>query len=670
MEQVQQVADELKEKLEKLSLDQGAKDPRQGNAAASSNDPQPLAGQHLLVEGTSSGGQRSVDQFGEQLGLMGCPDWTPSPETTKAVENAVNLVQELARGGATVDSGGGSAPFCPPPFRRPGCSARGATPRSGQRRAGTLSSERQADYDVEQEVQEEEEQEEEEADGDGGHKVKMELDEQSGQEGTAEQERGGRGAQPPSAPFAIEVFFYPPADSADEISVWMPKTHAATTAFYHRLFYLREEHFRKHGHLEPQNGFERIEAYFVEGMLKQLQKDFEATPRQQDKIAKDKADGMNANRRRERQKGRFNAMLDQGCGRPREDASSAPPPAGNGRKRSAPNKGGRNVAKFILTMGTLETNVLECFSKCLDEGAKKRRWEDTNQGWGRKRRRGDTQSWGTRSVRVAQKRRALTRYATSLTLRHGLQRWNTGAPGIISLLHPVTKELRPLSDVPGVCCGEVPGDRTHGKKKPTISYGASTAGTMIMCTGGSAMNAAARTSAFWRGQARGSAATAPPCSASRAAARNVKSCRTRAIPNSRRRCGAKRKKLKRFTSKKSFREADKCGYERRHAGYCTDNDVWLCNDQGRTSRPEVHGNLSSHRSTLGLWPPPPESRARWRANQMCDWLAKRGSGSRSILSSNWTANATASTANAAASRSFRKISRTARSVSEISKTRY
>ena len=157
-------------------------------------------------------------------------------------------------------------------------------------------------------------------------------------------------------------------------------------------------------------------------------------------------------------------MLDEGCGRPREDASSAPPPAGNGRKRSAPNKGGRNVAKFILTMGTLETNVLECFSKCLDEGAKKRRWEDTNQGWGRKRRRGDTQSWGTRSVRVAQRRRALTRYATSLTLRHGLQRWNTGAPGIISLLHPVTKELRPLSDVPGVCCGEVPGDRTHGKK--------------------------------------------------------------------------------------------------------------------------------------------------------------------------------------------------------------
>ena len=158
-------------------------------------------------------------------------------------------------------------------------------------------------------------------------------------------------------------------------------------------------------------------------------------------------------------------MLDEGCGRPREDASSAPPPAGNGRKRSAPNKGGRNVAKFILTMGTLETNVLECFSKCLDEGAKKRRWEDTNQGWGRKRRRGDTQSWGTRSVRVAQRRRALTRYATSLTLRHGRQRWNTGVPGTLPFLDPVTKELRPLSDFPGRCRGEVHGERIHGKNK-------------------------------------------------------------------------------------------------------------------------------------------------------------------------------------------------------------
>ena len=163
-------------------------------------------------------------------------------------------------------------------------------------------------------------------------------------------------------------------------------------------------------------------------------------------------------------------MLDEGCGRPREDASSAPPPAGNGRKRSAPNKGGRNVAKFILTMGTLETNVLECFSKCLDEGAKKRRWEDTTQGWGRKRLRGDTQSWGTGSVRKARKKRAFTRYATNLTLRHKLQSSNTGAPGTISLLDPVTQELRPLTDFTGVCCGEVHGDRIHGKKTDDLRW--------------------------------------------------------------------------------------------------------------------------------------------------------------------------------------------------------
>ena len=87
-------------------MDQRAKDPRQGNAAASSNDPQP----HLLVEGTSSGEPRSVEQFADQLGLMGFPDLTPSPSNMKALEDAVNLVQELARGGATVDSGGGSAP--------------------------------------------------------------------------------------------------------------------------------------------------------------------------------------------------------------------------------------------------------------------------------------------------------------------------------------------------------------------------------------------------------------------------------------------------------------------------------------------------------------------------------------------------------------------------------
>ena len=105
VEQVQHVTDELKEQFEKLALDEG-----QGNAAASSNDPQPRSGQHLLAVGTSSGGPRSIDQFGEQLRLMGCPHLTAWPETTEALENAANLVEALARGGATVDSGGGSAP--------------------------------------------------------------------------------------------------------------------------------------------------------------------------------------------------------------------------------------------------------------------------------------------------------------------------------------------------------------------------------------------------------------------------------------------------------------------------------------------------------------------------------------------------------------------------------
>ena len=99
------MTDELKEHFEKLALDEG-----QGNAAASSNDPLPLSGQHLLAVGTSSGEQRSMEQFGEQLRLMGCSHLTASPETTIALDNAANLVEELARGGATVDSGGGSAP--------------------------------------------------------------------------------------------------------------------------------------------------------------------------------------------------------------------------------------------------------------------------------------------------------------------------------------------------------------------------------------------------------------------------------------------------------------------------------------------------------------------------------------------------------------------------------
>ena len=89
-----------------------------GSAAASSSDPQPLAENQGRVEGTasaSSGGQKSmaVQQWEAQLDSMGCRDLLPAvantPEAAVALETASNFVQELARGGATGDSGGGSA---------------------------------------------------------------------------------------------------------------------------------------------------------------------------------------------------------------------------------------------------------------------------------------------------------------------------------------------------------------------------------------------------------------------------------------------------------------------------------------------------------------------------------------------------------------------------------
>ena len=58
------------------------------------------------------------------------------------------------------------------------------------------------------------------------------------------------------------------------------------------------------------------------------------------------------------------------------------------------------MVEFILATGTLATEALECFSKCLDEGAEKRCQEDED-GWGWKRRKGDTQSNGTWKVKLA-----------------------------------------------------------------------------------------------------------------------------------------------------------------------------------------------------------------------------------------------------------------------------
>ena len=69
-EQIEQVAEELKKKL---SLDHSAEDPRRGNDAASSSDPQPF------FERNPSGGHnsRAVEQFEEELVSMGCPDSPP-----------------------------------------------------------------------------------------------------------------------------------------------------------------------------------------------------------------------------------------------------------------------------------------------------------------------------------------------------------------------------------------------------------------------------------------------------------------------------------------------------------------------------------------------------------------------------------------------------------------
>ena len=93
---------------------------------------------------------------------------------------------------------------------------------------------RQADYgDGDKEDQEEEEYDA--VNGDDGDKVKTEQEDDREQEGNAEQEGGGRGAQPPSAPIMpIDVSFEPLC--SDELSIWSPNTHAASTALFAILF--------------------------------------------------------------------------------------------------------------------------------------------------------------------------------------------------------------------------------------------------------------------------------------------------------------------------------------------------------------------------------------------------------------------------------------------------
>ena len=88
--------------------------------------------------------------------------------------------------------------------------------------------------------------------GDDADKVKTQQVDDREQEGNAEQDGGGRGAQPPSAPTPLEVFFAP--ESSDELSIWSPKSHAASTTCFTFLLYLREDHMRKHGRAEMRGG--------------------------------------------------------------------------------------------------------------------------------------------------------------------------------------------------------------------------------------------------------------------------------------------------------------------------------------------------------------------------------------------------------------------------------
>ena len=287
-------------------------------------------------------------------------------------------------------------------------------------------------------------------------------------EGDTEEGGGGRGAQPPSARMPIDTFFEP--QGPDDLAVWGPKPHAKSIAFMAALLLEREAHMERNGRPQEQGGFEVIEPFYVHDMFRRLKEKFEQTPRQQGKTHKDRSNkNLNSTERAKRKKGRFNSMLDQGCGVPREDggdASSAPPPAGEnnrGKKRSAPNKGGRKVAEFILAVGTSENDYLQSFQTCLDEGAEDRRKEDEEGGWSWKRRKGDTQSWGMWEVRRAQKKRRLQRCATNNYRRFKLEGWDTGAPGTISIVG-ADGSLRPLSDFPGRCRGEVHGDRICGEE--------------------------------------------------------------------------------------------------------------------------------------------------------------------------------------------------------------
>ena len=303
-----------------------------------------------------------------------------------------------------------------------------------------------------------EEQASEMGDGDGEDKAEGGTD----QAGDTKDGGGlGRGAESPSPPVPIKTFTQP--KEPDERTVWTPMRYEKEIAFLTTLILERQRFLENN----PQyaDGSEVIPPFWVNHMLENMQKNFERTPLQQDKIADDRKQGFKSGKISARKKGRFNAMLNEGCGIPKEDggnASDAPPT----KKNTSPNQGGRKMAEFVLATGSYDIDSLRIYLKCLEEGAHRRRREDEYWGW-LKRKTGDTQSWGSEKVVYAQTRRKEQRQAANMFWKFGLPGWRIGARGTFSLRNwDGSRKL--LSEFPGVCCGEWHGDRICGRNEDPL----------------------------------------------------------------------------------------------------------------------------------------------------------------------------------------------------------
>ena len=291
--------------------------------------------------------------------------------------------------------------------------------------------------------------------GDGGGEEKAEGE--TDQEGDTKDEGGlWGGAASPSLPTPIESHSTP--EGPEEVEVWAPQEYAAQIAFLATLVMLRANHFKRRK-ISATEG-EVIDPFWTHYMLQELKQNFEQSPDQKQKIAKDKKQKMKCERRLCRRKGRFLAMLNEKCGIPKGNPSGPPPTKNN----TSPNKGGEKIAKFVLATGRYDLDSLKAYIKCLGEGAKRRRWEDEDCGWSGKRKKGDCQSNGTDKVAVARKKRAQQRVATNLFFRWRFEGWQRGARGTESL-YSSDGTLLPLSHFKGRCTGEVHGDRICGRQE-------------------------------------------------------------------------------------------------------------------------------------------------------------------------------------------------------------